>query len=105
GHRWQYRYDADTLQLTQVINPQGETYTYTLDADGRVITEQDYAGTQWHYRYDRSGNCIEKRDGEENVTRYDYDAARRLTTLRAPEGTTRYHYDILGRLLTVDSPD
>ncbi|WP_391528363.1 RHS repeat-associated core domain-containing protein [Photorhabdus akhurstii] len=105
GHRWQYRYDADTLQLTQVINPQGETYTYTLDADGRVITEQDYAGTQWHYRYDRSGNCIEKRDGEENVTRYDYDAAHRLTTLRAPEGTTRYHYDILGRLLTVESPD
>ncbi|WP_246593415.1 RHS repeat-associated core domain-containing protein [Photorhabdus akhurstii] len=105
GHRWQYRYDADTLQLTQVINPQGETYTYTLDADGRVITEQDYAGTQWHYRYDRSGNCIEKRDGEENVTRYDYDAAHRLTALHAPEGTTRYHYDILGRLLTVESPD
>ncbi|EJI6417005.1 AHH domain-containing protein, partial [Escherichia coli] len=23
GHRWQYRYDKDTLQLTEVINPQG----------------------------------------------------------------------------------
>ncbi|MCV5689996.1 hypothetical protein OFN32_37885, partial [Escherichia coli] len=22
GHRWQYRYDKDTLQLTEVINPQ-----------------------------------------------------------------------------------
>ncbi|SCZ74166.1 MULTISPECIES: RHS repeat-associated core domain-containing protein [Photorhabdus] len=105
GHRWQYRYDADTLQLTQVINPQGETYSYTLDADGRVIAEQDYAGTQWHYRYDLSGNCIEKRDGEENLTRYDYDAARRLTALHTPEGVTRYHHDILGRLLTVESPD
>ncbi|WP_238591655.1 MULTISPECIES: PAAR domain-containing protein [Photorhabdus] len=81
GHRWQYRYDADTLQLTQVINPMGETYSYTLDAEGRIITEQDYAGTRWHYRYDLSGNCIEKRDGEETVTRYDYDAAQRLTAL------------------------
>ncbi|MCT8346900.1 PAAR domain-containing protein, partial [Photorhabdus temperata] len=105
GHRWQYRYDADTLQLTEVINPLGESYTYTLDADGRVITEQDYAGTRWHYRYDRSGNCIEKRDGEETVTRYTYDAVQRLTALDTPEGTTRYHYDIMGRLLTVESPD
>ena len=22
GHRWQYHYDKDTLQLTEVINPQ-----------------------------------------------------------------------------------
>ncbi|WP_445373793.1 RHS repeat-associated core domain-containing protein [Photorhabdus tasmaniensis] len=105
GHRWQYRYDADTLQLTQVINPQGESYTYLLDAEGRVVTEQDYAGTRWHYRYDLSGNCIEKRDGEDTVTRYDYDVAQRLTTLHTPEGTTHYHYDIVGRLLTVESPD
>ncbi|NHB97800.1 RHS repeat-associated core domain-containing protein, partial [Photorhabdus stackebrandtii] len=105
GHRWQYRYDADTLQLTGVINPLGERYTYTLDAQGRVVTEQDYAGTRWHYRYDRSGNCIEKRDGAETVTRYDYDAAQRLTALHAPEGTTRYQYDIAGRLLRVDAPD
>ncbi|WP_350307820.1 RHS repeat domain-containing protein, partial [Photorhabdus viridis] len=90
GHRWQYRYDADTLQLTQVINPMGETYRYTLDAAGRVITEQDYAGTRWHYRYDLSGNCIEKRDGEETVTRYTYDAVQRLTALDTPAGTTRY---------------
>ncbi len=105
GNRWQYRYDADSLQLIEVINPQGENYTYLLDTDGRVVTEQDYAGTRWHYRYDLSGNCIEKRDGEETVTRYDYDATRRLIALHAPEGTTHYHYDIVGRLLMVESPD
>ena len=36
GHRWQYRYDKDTLQLTEVINPQGESYLYVLDNCGRV---------------------------------------------------------------------
>lgn len=35
GNRWQYRYDKDTLRLTEVINPQGESYLYILDNMGR----------------------------------------------------------------------
>ncbi|MBD2795497.1 PAAR domain-containing protein [Xenorhabdus sp. 18] len=105
GNRWQYRYDLDSLQLLEVINPQGESYRYTLDADGRVITETDYADTQWHYAYDPNGNCIKKRDALGNITRYEYDAEQRLTTIHTPEGTTRYHYDIIGRLLEVNAPD
>ena len=44
GHRWQYRYDKDTLQLTEVINPQGESYLYVLDNCGRVTEEHDWGG-------------------------------------------------------------
>jgi RHS repeat-associated protein len=105
GHRWQYRYDPDSLQLTEVINPQNESYRYTLDADGRVVTETDYAGTQWRYAYDGNGNCIEKRDVLGNVTRFEYDAAGRMTAMHTPEGTTVYHYDILGRLREAAAPD
>ncbi|WP_237385860.1 RHS repeat-associated core domain-containing protein [Xenorhabdus sp. Sc-CR9] len=105
GHRWQYRYDHDRLQLLAVINPQGESYRYTLDADGRVVTETDYAGTQWHYAYDGNGNCVEKRDALNNIICYEYDAAQRMTAMHAPEGTTTYRYDILGRLLDVAAPD
>ncbi|MDE1473217.1 HNH/ENDO VII family nuclease [Xenorhabdus bovienii] len=105
GNRWQYRYDLDNLQLLEVINPQGESYRYTLDADGRVITETDYAGTQWHYAYDLNVNCIEKRDALGNITCYEYDAAQRLTDIHTPEGTTSYRYDIIGRLLEITAPD
>ncbi|REF25783.1 RHS repeat-associated protein [Xenorhabdus cabanillasii] len=105
GNRWQYRYDPDSLQLLEVITPQGESYRYTLDADGRVITETDYADTQWHYAYDLNDNCTEKRDALGNITRYEYDAAQRLTAVHTPEGTTRYRYDIIGRLLEVTAPD
>ncbi|MBI6547643.1 PAAR domain-containing protein, partial [Xenorhabdus lircayensis] len=105
GNRWQYRYDHNSLQLLEVINPQGESYRYTLDAEGRVVTETDYAGTQWHYAYDGNGNCIEKRDALNNITRYEYDAAGRMTAMHMPEGTTTYRYDILGRLLEVTAPD
>ncbi|MBE8596495.1 RHS repeat-associated core domain-containing protein [Xenorhabdus sp. BG5] len=105
GNHWQYRYDLDNLQLLEVINPQGESYHYTLDADGRVITETDYADTQWHYAYDLHGNCIEKRDALGNITRYEYDAEQRLTAIHTPEGTTRYRYDLIGRLLEITTPD
>ncbi|CDH07160.1 putative Rhs family protein [Xenorhabdus bovienii str. oregonense] len=105
GNRWQYHYDPDSLQLREVINPQGESYCYQLDADGRVITETDYAGTQWHYAYDGNSNCIEKRDALSNITRFEYDAASRMTAMHTPEGTTTYSYDILGRLLEVITHD
>ena len=57
GHRWQYRYDKDTLQLTEVINPQGESYLYVLDNCGRVTEERDWGGVVWRYRYDADGLC------------------------------------------------
>ncbi|MDE1488280.1 DUF6531 domain-containing protein [Xenorhabdus bovienii] len=104
GHRWQYRYDLDSLQLVAVVNPQGESYRYQLDADGRVVTETDYAGTQWHYAYDDNSNCIEMRDALGQVTRFEYDAAQRMTAMHTPEGTTTYRYDALGHLLAVAAP-
>ncbi|WP_431768983.1 RHS repeat-associated core domain-containing protein [Xenorhabdus nematophila] len=70
-----------------------------------MTTETDYAGTQWHYAYDGNGNCIEKRDALNNITRYDYDAAGQMTAMHTPEGSTTYAYDILGRLLEVTAPD
>ncbi|WP_275390596.1 PAAR domain-containing protein [Xenorhabdus bovienii] len=104
GHRWEYHYDKNSLQLIEVINPQGEHYHYTLDADGRVVTETDYAGIQWHYTYDGNGNCTEKRDALGQISRYRYDDNGRLTALATPEGTTTWRYDTMGRLLEVAAP-
>ncbi|PHM59281.1 RHS repeat-associated core domain-containing protein [Xenorhabdus sp. KK7.4] len=101
GHRWEYRYDKNSLQLIEVINPLGERYRYTLDADGRVITETDYSDTQWHYAYDGNGNCTEKRDALGQITRYLYDDNGKLTEMETPEGTTTWCYDPMGRLLEV----
>lgn len=81
GHRWQYRYDKDTLQLTEVINPQGESYLYVLDNCGRVTEEHDWGGVvwrycsaqgeQWEYRHDASGRRTEKRCDRKKI-RFTY---------------------------------
>lgn len=90
GHRWQYRYDKDTLQLTEVINPQGESYLYVLDNCGRVTEERDWGGVVWRYRYDADGLCTARVNGLEETILYSRDAAGRLAEVITPEGKTQY---------------
>ncbi|EEQ9182550.1 type IV secretion protein Rhs, partial [Escherichia coli] len=105
GHRWQYRYDKDTLQLTEVINPQGESYRYILDNCGRVTEERDWGGVVWRYRYDADGLCTARVNGLEETILYSRDAAGRLAEVITPEGKTQYAYDKSGRLTGIFSPD
>ncbi len=105
GHRWQYRYDKDTLQLTEVINPQGESYLYVLDNCGRVTEERDWGGVVWRYRYDADGLCTARVNGLEETILYSRDAAGRLAEIITPEGKTQYAYDKSGRLTGIFSPD
>ncbi|MFP1757700.1 type IV secretion protein Rhs, partial [Lonsdalea quercina] len=55
GRTWRYDYDPETQQLTSVTAPDGSRWQWWLDADGRVIREQDMAGTVTHYGYDEDG--------------------------------------------------
>ena len=105
GHRWQYRYDKDTLQLIEVINPQGESYRYILDNCGRVTEERDWGGVVWRYRYDTDGLCTARVNGLEETILYSRDAAGRLAEIITPEGKTQYAYDKSGRLTGIFSPD
>ncbi|MCE4183860.1 hypothetical protein FJK77_22110 [Escherichia coli] len=105
GHRWQYRYDKDTLQLTEVINPQGESYRYILDNCGRVTEERDWGGVVWRYRYDADGLCTARVNGLEETIHYSRDAAGGLAEISTTEGKTQYAYDKSGRLTGIFSPD
>lgn len=105
GNRWQYRYDKDTLQLTEVINPQGESYLYILDNAGRVTEERDWGGVTWRYQYDADGLCTGKVNGLEETTYYGWDAAGHLASVTTAEGKTQYAYDQTGRLTGIFSPD
>uniref|UniRef100_UPI0005A5D9D0 RHS repeat domain-containing protein n=1 Tax=Escherichia coli TaxID=562 RepID=UPI0005A5D9D0 len=99
------RYDKDTLQLTEVINPQGESYLYILDNCGRVTEERDWGGVVWRYRYDADGLCTARVNGLEETILYSRDAAGRLAEIITPEGKTQYAYDKSGRLTGIFSPD
>ncbi|MFP1794357.1 type IV secretion protein Rhs, partial [Lonsdalea quercina] len=103
GRTWRYDYDPETQQLTSVTAPDGSRWQWWLDADGRVIREQDMAGTVTHYGYDEDGHCIEVRNGEGEQRRFQYDGRGLLIQETSPEETVHYRYDAVGRLTEVTS--
>ncbi|ROH76386.1 MULTISPECIES: RHS repeat-associated core domain-containing protein [Lonsdalea] len=103
GRTWRYDYDPETQQLTSVTAPDGSRWQWWLDADGRVIREQDMAGTVTHYGYDEDGHCIEVRNGEGERRTFQYDGRGLLIQETSPEETVHYRYDAVGRLTEVTS--
>ncbi|EOS92585.1 YD repeat-containing protein [Erwinia tracheiphila PSU-1] len=100
GNRWRYVYDTVTAQLAQVINPQGESWRYTYNAQGQVEREEDYGGAVWHYAYDEDGHCISRTDGQGQAITFDYNARGQCIAAHSEEGTTYYHYSDTGQLLS-----
>ncbi|MDF2403340.1 type IV secretion protein Rhs [Aeromonas sp. 5HA1] len=103
GRSWCYQYDRDTQQLIKVTGPDQQVWQWWLDNDGRVVREQDMAGTLTHYRYDEDGHCIEVRNGEGQARHFLFDGRGLLLRETSDDDTIHYHYDGAGRLLEVSS--
>ncbi|ELM8859377.1 AHH domain-containing protein, partial [Escherichia coli] len=89
GHRWQYRYDKDTLQLTEVINPQG-----------RRAIEYHYPDEHTVIRCILPPEDERDRHPDESLlkTTYRYNAAGELTEVILPgDETLTFSRDEAGR--------
>lgn len=65
---------------------------------GRKVSETDTGDAISHvtsFKYDRTGNLVEKTDKEGKTTYYTYDELNRLVTVVDPASEdTQYTYDI-----------
>ncbi len=73
------------------------------DFDNKVAWRNPDSGLT-SYRYDRSGNLIEKHDAAGNKTVYEYNAANQLVLRKNADGITRFKYRA-GRLVEVQGPE
>ncbi|MHB8706381.1 MAG: RHS repeat-associated core domain-containing protein [Coriobacteriia bacterium] len=128
GHEWSFAHDA-AGNTTESVYPTGETVSRTFTADDLVeattfSTGETYGFTYspahrltgvtdaedrtWTYAYNPVGwllSACDTADGASFATTYAYDAAGRMTGLRAStEGTRAYAYDLAGDLTSLTLP-
>jgi RHS repeat-associated protein len=95
-----YTYDAVGNRLT-LTEPDGNTTTYTFDADNRLIKEVNAAGDTTLTAYDGVGNVTSTTAPTTNVTNKTYDADDRVIQVQDGGGTvSSYTYDGVGNELT-----
>jgi len=104
GATTNYGYD-DQDRLISVTDPTGGVTRYEYTADGRTPSQvTDPTGNPTRYTV-VDGLVVERADAEGAITRYTYDAQRRLIAVTDPLGhTTRYSYDAPGNLVAVTDP-
>ena len=86
--------------------PNGTKTTYTYDKLNRLLeiraTDKDGKDvTRFRYAYDVCGNRTQMIEGEDKVTKYEYDAKGQLVKVTQGEKVTQYEYDSVGNRTSV----
>ncbi|HEY0173454.1 MAG TPA: RHS repeat-associated core domain-containing protein [Pyrinomonadaceae bacterium] len=105
GKTYTYEYDPTcgcTDRLTKIINPAGQSSTYTYDATGRRTSFIDPNGRETRYEYDARDKVVRITYSDATFVTNTYDGEGRLAAATDQEGrVTRYAYDELGNVVSV----
>ncbi|MFF1844030.1 putative T7SS-secreted protein [Streptomyces sp. NPDC058217] len=104
GVRYEFEHDTD-LRLTQVLNPQGLTWTYAYNEAGHLISETDFDGRMLTYDRDTAGRLTARTDALGQTIRYERDALDRIVTKDANGSVTTFAYDLSDQLAEAVGPD
>ncbi|WP_437897637.1 RHS repeat-associated core domain-containing protein [Sorangium sp. So ce124] len=97
-------------EVSAVLQPTGEAYSFARDERGRVTGVYGYGGGQegllLGHEHDAQHNVIAETDARGARTAYAYDAmGRPVSRTDALGRTTRVAYDPMGRPIRVERPD
>ncbi len=100
GRKTVYGHDSK-YELTQLVNPLGQTVSYAYDANEDLTSVTDVRGNITLYTYDAMGNVTSKTDPLGDVISITYDVWNDpLTVTDALGNKTTFTYDSKGNLLT-----
>lgn len=99
GHTWTYSYDVNG-RLDRVTDDTGLRFLdLTYDGQGRVQSVADNTGRDAGFGYDAAGDLTTYTDVLDQTWTYEYDPSHRLTRVLDPRSVTviRTEYDAQGR--------
>ena len=105
--RLPWRYKLATVDAIRTPNnPNGDTTTYTVDANGNVTSIRPPRGTaaaisdfDTTQTFDNADTVLSTKDAAGDVTSYNYDQFGNRTSMTDPRGNvTTYTYDAVNRL-------
>jgi RHS repeat-associated protein len=91
----QYAWD-ETGNLSSEMDSEGHTLKHAYDALNRRTKTMHPDGTMTEYTWDKL-DLVQIRDRSGKQTRYGYDAARQLTSVKDTLRTIKFDYDAAGR--------
>jgi RHS repeat-associated protein len=95
---WRYLYDAYSLALVRVVDPNGNRTSYNVDSNGNVLSITDALGRQTVKTYNAFNQVLTDKDGNGVTTTSTYDSRGNLTNVSRPltgtsqTQTTTYNY-------------
>jgi RHS repeat-associated protein len=102
GGVWSYTYDADRKVLTEKSDPQGGKTTYTYDAYRNVLSTTEPGGGTTIYAYDTYGNMASVTNTAGQTTTYTYNTLYQVVTITTSDGrVTSYTYDDRGNVTSI----
>lgn len=81
---WRYWYDANSLALVQVMDPNGNRTNFSVDSNGNVLTVTDALGRQTVKTYNGFNQVLTEKDGNGVTTTSSYDTRGNLTGVSRP---------------------
>ena len=89
-----------------IIDPAGESWSFTYEDRGQVLTATNPEGGTAAYTYNADATLAAYTDAAGNTTSFSYDPLRRLTRITQPDGASRgFGYDDADRLLSLSDED
>lgn len=105
GGVWDYTYNVSQGVLLEKTDPDGNSTTYTYDANNNLLSSTDANGSTSTYIYDADRKVTSVTDAAGNTTTYTYNSYGQVTSMTDSQGRqTIYVYDTNGNMTSVTDP-
>ena len=99
-----FSYDA-MEQLVSVTNAHQETFTFTRDKTGAIISQKSFDGITKHFLRSQAGKVLQI-EGAGEHTSFEYNRNGQISYIDYGDGTWEsYNYDKMGRLTQARNPN